>query len=187
MSAEPGRTAPYASDLRWRVVWQYIALGLSFRKIAANLSISVGTAHNTFQRFQASGGVDPKHVCTRDKRLRKLDNHHRLYIIGLILDSPDLTLTKVVSKVQEITGIFVGPCLHYMPYTCPTWLDQEKMCNTLPFRDHWNSGVHSWPTCISSQNKCVFGLTNQVLTRRIKLESMVMLYVVKEQFVESYL
>ena len=24
MSAEPGRTAPYGNDLRWRVVWQHI-------------------------------------------------------------------------------------------------------------------------------------------------------------------
>lgn len=106
MSAEPGRTAPYASDLRWRVVWQHIALGLSFTKIATNLSISVGTAHNIFQRFQASGGVDPKHVCTQDN-LRKLDNHHRLYIIGLILDSPDLTLTEVVLKCKRLQDFTV--------------------------------------------------------------------------------
>lgn len=106
MSAEPGRTAPYANDLRWRVVWQHVALELPFRNIAKNLSISVGTAHNIFKRFQDTGEVDPK-PATRRENLRKLDNHHRLYVIGLIMASPDLHLSELVSKVHEITGITV--------------------------------------------------------------------------------
>ena len=106
MSAEPGRTAPYANDLRWRVVWQHVALELPFRNIAKNLSISVGTAHNIFKRFQDTGEVDPK-PATRRENLRKLDNHHRLYVIGLIMASPDLHLSELVSKVHEITGITI--------------------------------------------------------------------------------
>ena len=106
MSAEPGRTAPYANDLRWRAVWQHIARELPFRVIAKNLSISVGTAHNIFKRFESTGEVDPKRA-TQRVDLRKLDNHHRLYIIGLIVASPDLHLSELVEKVQEITGITV--------------------------------------------------------------------------------
>jgi transposase len=106
MPAEPGRTAPYANDLRWRVVWKHIALELPFRNIANNLSISVGMAYNIFKRFQDTGEVDPKPV-TRRESLRKLDNHHRLYVLGLIVASPDLHLSELVDKVHEITGITV--------------------------------------------------------------------------------
>ena len=106
MSAEPGRTAPYANDLRWRVVWQHMTLELPFRSIAKNLSMSVGTAYNIFKRFQDTGEVDPK-PATRRESLRKLDSHHRLYVIGLIITSPDLHLSELVSKVYETTGIIV--------------------------------------------------------------------------------
>ena len=87
-------------------MWQHIALELPFRSIAKNLSISVGIAHNIFKRFQSTGEVDPK-PATRRESLRKLDNHHKLYVIGLIVASPDLQLSELVSKVQEITGITV--------------------------------------------------------------------------------
>ena len=96
MSAEPGRTAPYANDLRWRVVWQHVALELPFRNIANNLSISVGTAYNIFKRFEDTGEVDPK-PATKRESLRKLDSHHRLYVISLIMSSPDLHLSELVS------------------------------------------------------------------------------------------
>ena len=60
MSAEPGRTKAYSPDLRWRVVWQRIAMDLTYRDIAERLSISVGTAYNIFQIFQRTGSVDAK-------------------------------------------------------------------------------------------------------------------------------
>ena len=47
-------------DLRWRIVCQTIALDLKFQKIAQKLNISVGTAHNIFKLFQATGKVDHK-------------------------------------------------------------------------------------------------------------------------------
>ena len=53
-------------SLRWRIIWQKIALDL---KIAQNLNILVGTAHNICELFQATGEVDhkqqPKCVNTR--------------------------------------------------------------------------------------------------------------------------
>ena len=115
MSAEPGRTAPYANDLRWRVVWQHTALELPFRNIAKNLNISIGTAYNIFKHFQNTGEVDPKPATSRGC-LRKLDNHHRLYVIGLIMASPDLYLSELVSKVHEITGITVH--IYHLSIAC---------------------------------------------------------------------
>ena len=103
-SAEPTRRAPYSNDLRWRIVWQPIALDYGYQKIASNLSISVGTAY-IFKLFEATGEVDHK---SQPKRERKLDNHHELYIIGMILDCPTLQLPEIASKVEEISGTVVS-------------------------------------------------------------------------------
>ena len=107
MSAEPGRKTAYSKDLRWRVVWQRFALNLPLRAIASNLNISVGTAHNVFKRFQDCGEVDPKPFPKR-KEQRKMDDHHELYIVGLILANPTMQLSELCSKVQEISGTEVS-------------------------------------------------------------------------------
>ena len=70
MSAEPNRRTPYSTDLRWRIVWQRLAKGLTFQNIAQNLSISAATASNIFKLFQATGEVDPKRPPKRVKETR---------------------------------------------------------------------------------------------------------------------
>ena len=107
MSAEPNRKTPYSADLRWRIVWQRLAKGLTFQSIAQNLSISTATASNIFKLFQATGEVDPKSPPKRDD-LRKLDEYHELYIIGLIFECPNLQLQEIAYKVEEITGTVVS-------------------------------------------------------------------------------
>ena len=77
--------------------WQF-ALDLRFRTIAKAVIIAVGTAHNIFERFRATGEVAPKPPTKRDA-LRKLDCHHRLYVVGLIMVSPNLHLKELVDKV----------------------------------------------------------------------------------------
>ena len=74
-------------------------------KIASNLSISVCTAYNIFKLFEATGAVDHK---PQSKREKKLDSHHEIYIIGMILDCPTLQLSEIASKVQEISGTVVS-------------------------------------------------------------------------------
>ena len=44
LSAEPGRKRAYDRDLRWRIVYQRIAMNLKFVEIATNLNIA---AHMT--------------------------------------------------------------------------------------------------------------------------------------------
>ena len=60
MSAEPRRKAPYSDDISWRVVWQKIGMGLKFRTIARNLSMSLGTVQNHFKRFEETGSLKSK-------------------------------------------------------------------------------------------------------------------------------
>lgn len=89
LSAEPGRTSPYSGDIGWRIVWQKIGMGFSFRRIATNLQISVGTAHRIFNRFVVTGDVSPKKRPARPD-LRRLDDTHELYILALIAEYPGI-------------------------------------------------------------------------------------------------
>ena len=108
MSAEPGRKAPYSSDLRWRVVWQRIGMELSFREIADNLCLSLGTVHNYFKRFQLTGEVAPAKVSSREST-RVLSEHDELTIVGLLLDDPSMYLSEMCQKIVMLTSIEVSP------------------------------------------------------------------------------
>ena len=57
LSAEPGRKAAYDKDLRWRIIYQRIAMGMKFAEIAKNLNIAVSTAHRTYHYFERTGNV----------------------------------------------------------------------------------------------------------------------------------
>lgn len=111
MSVEPGRTKAYSLDLRWRIVWQRIGKCLKYRDIAANLGVSLGTVANIIKLFETTGSVDPKVQPTRND-LRKLDDVHELYILGLIYDNPALQLHEICNKVEEATAVVVsGPTI----------------------------------------------------------------------------
>ena len=107
MSAEPGRKAPYSNDLRWRVVWQRVGMEHTFREIANNLCLSLGTVHNHFKRFQTTGEVAPT-VCNRDST-RMLSPHDELIIVGLLLDDPSMYLSEVCQKISTLAGLEVSP------------------------------------------------------------------------------
>ena len=102
-SAEPSRRAPYSADLRWRVVWQKIAMELPYKRIAANLNIATGTAVNIYRRFCNTGGV--KHTKQPQRlNLRVLTDNDELFIIGLVLDNPSLYLSEMRQLVLEVIG-----------------------------------------------------------------------------------
>ena len=60
MSAEPMRRASCSNDLRWRVVWQRLAKGLTYKRIAEYLCISIGTVCNIIKLFEDTGGSGSK-------------------------------------------------------------------------------------------------------------------------------
>ena len=107
MSAEPGRKAPYSIDLRHRMIWQIIGMSLTYRKVAQNLNVAVGTVHNVLRRFQATGELEP----TKSDRsnTRKLSNNQELLLVGLFLDNPGLYLGEVCREVADITGTQISP------------------------------------------------------------------------------
>ena len=73
-SAEPNRRRPYDRDLRWRIVFQRIGMGLQYDKIAQNLNVSTSTAYRICARFDATGEVQPTL------------NKHRPYLQRLDID-----------------------------------------------------------------------------------------------------
>ena len=58
-SIEPSRTTAYSPDIGWRVVWQRLALGFQYKKIARRLQIGLGTSHRIFKKFERSADVVP--------------------------------------------------------------------------------------------------------------------------------
>lgn len=106
-SAEPYRTVAYSADIRWRVVWQRAGMRLTYKEIATRLQIGTATAYRLFQRYLATGSVEPRAQPLRP-HCRKLDNLHELYIIGLIHENPAVYLCEICSRIKEVTGITVS-------------------------------------------------------------------------------
>ena len=107
-SCEPGRTKAYSIDIRWRVIWQRLGMGLRFREIAHRLNIAVGTAYNTYKLFKLTGSVDKKKVRRRPEQC-KLDHHHQLYIVGVVIENPSMYLREICSEIKDITDTDVSP------------------------------------------------------------------------------
>ena len=95
------------NDIGWRVVWQRISLGLSFRHIAAQLQISLGTAYKLYARFEETRDVAPKKQGPR-RDSGKLDEFHETYIICLLAENPSLYLSELCQRIHDSTGTTVS-------------------------------------------------------------------------------
>ena len=51
-SCEQSRCSAYDEDLQWRIIWQQLGLGYSYRAIASNLNIDPSTAYRILKLFQ---------------------------------------------------------------------------------------------------------------------------------------
>ena len=107
-SAEPGRKAPYAADLRWRMIWQRIGMELSYRSIAANLNVALGTVYHINRLFIETGDVIAK-TAPRREHLKSLSHSDELFIMGLIIDSPSKYLSELCSAIEDVCGKRVSP------------------------------------------------------------------------------
>ena len=103
-SAEPSRTSAYSPDIGWRVVWQRIDMGLSFEKLQHDYRLVWALVHRLYMKFEETGEVAPV------KRGRhpdswKLDGLHKLYVLGLLAETPSLCLKEICPNVHFATGI----------------------------------------------------------------------------------
>ena len=104
-SAEPGRRKAYSSDIRWRIIYQCVEIGLTFPDIARRLNIALSTAHRIFSIFERYGTVEPATRNTSRLQMRVLDQPGELYVIGLILHSPTLYLGEIVKLIKDNLGV----------------------------------------------------------------------------------
>ena len=83
-------------------------MGLTFRQIASRLQIATGTAHRIFARFQDTGDVSPLSRQGKCRpTIRKLDELHEVYVLGMIADNPSLYLSEIVKRINEATNVSV--------------------------------------------------------------------------------
>ena len=104
MSSEPNRKAPYAADLRWKVVYQKLSRDSTLSKIACNFTISV---HNVLKCFTLTGEVAAKAQGTR-LGSRKLSVREDLFVISLVLERPSIYLQEVCEEVSVQIGVMVS-------------------------------------------------------------------------------
>ena len=107
MSAEPSRKKAYSFDLRWRIVYQCIAMNLPFYKIT-HLNIAASTANRTYQLLERTGRVDPVQRQERHE-IRAVDMHTELHVISFVIENPFVYLSEVCYNIFDITGEPVSP------------------------------------------------------------------------------
>jgi len=61
-SCEPRRTSPYSNDLRWRMVWQRLARGLTLEQVSSNLNVDISTIWEVVKHFEEMGTVSKKNI-----------------------------------------------------------------------------------------------------------------------------
>src|SRR5215510_14776104 len=88
---------PYSQDLRDRVV-RSVASGRTCRATAALFAVSVASVVKWSQRWRASGSAAAKQMGGwRQLRLQR----EREWLLGRIVEKPDLTLRAVVPGLRE--------------------------------------------------------------------------------------
>lgn len=103
-SCEPSRSSAYSEDIRWRVVWQSLALQLPIKQVAMNLCIDQSTARRICDKFETSGEVQ-KRVYPADKAFRKLNEPAQFFILHLVLDRPGIYLKEIQQELILHLGL----------------------------------------------------------------------------------
>ena len=99
-SCEPKRCSAYSHDLRWRMVYERQALGLTYQSIGMNLHVDPSTVHRTVEIFLNTGTVDKK-MYNVDNLPRKLNDIMQLIILQLVLDRPGILLREIQVEVRS--------------------------------------------------------------------------------------
>ena len=116
-SCEPSRTKAYGADIRWRMIYQRMALELPLKTISQNLSVDVSTVRRTLVLFKNTGSVNK----------RPYPSHHRLQRRKLKEADQDLILELVV----EQPGIYLGELKHEILKTNGTEVCTSTICRFL--------------------------------------------------------
>lgn len=111
MSAEPLRKRAYTPDIGWRVVWNRIAMDMSFTDIGRRLQIAPSTAHRIFKRFLRTDNVALRKQPSCRPQWRVLDEYHEVFLIALVMENPCTYMylsEKICDQMKSATGINVS-------------------------------------------------------------------------------
>ena len=89
----------YSQDLRERVIEAAAKTGISIRKVARRFEVSASTAIKWVQRWREAGSMAAKPT-GGDRRSQQIDVH-KDYLLALIAEKPDLTLTEVQKRLHD--------------------------------------------------------------------------------------
>ena len=99
-SCEPRRSSAYSEDLRYRMLWQREALGLSYGQISQNLGVDKSTVQRTVALFNRTGSLS-KRPYPKQKVRRKISSLAELYILNLVVQKPGVYLHEIQEELQE--------------------------------------------------------------------------------------
>ena len=106
MSCEQSRCSAYSKDLRWRIVWKKLALGLDNKSISSNLCVDPSTVHRVIKRFNECGSVNKKEY-PNDCRVKKLITSAELIILNMVLQNPGVYLREIQEELSRVYGVDV--------------------------------------------------------------------------------
>lgn len=95
----------FSTDLRWRVI-SAISAGLSTRKAAARFGVGITTAGEWFRRYRDTGETAARKQGQPPGS--KLDAHEA-FILGLIEDKPDITLSEIAEQLVTERSVSAVP------------------------------------------------------------------------------
>ena len=117
--------APYAVDLRWRIVWSYLTLNSTSAEVAELFSLSERTVRRYVDLFYRTGDIVPKDCVHGPRKL--LGNHEQLTLLHLILSRPGIYLRELQDDLLHKFGVNVSPA---------------TLCRTLKFMGCTRQSMH---------------------------------------------
>ena len=103
-SMETRRTSPYSDDLRWRMIWQKEALGLSSSEVATRLGVDPTTVRRIIRKFKRTGNVGKEKYPVRLHPLRKLSLPIQFCIADLVLQRPGIYINELQHHILQHHG-----------------------------------------------------------------------------------
>ncbi|XP_065892893.1 uncharacterized protein [Dysidea avara] len=116
-SYEPKRTSAYSKDLRWRLVYQWLGLGFTFKTIASNL-VDPSTVLRTVELFLSSGDVEKKKYEASNLK-RKVTDELRYFMMHVVLDTPGIMLHEIQKEIENAFNMDITICraLHQLNFS----------------------------------------------------------------------
>ena len=98
-SCEPDWTVDYSEDLRWRMVYQRIGVGRSYREIAESLNVDQSTVMTTVALFEETGDVQKRRY-PPNAGTTKLTDLGKVILLEVVISKPGVYLKEVREELK---------------------------------------------------------------------------------------